>query len=575
MRHLLVAVCAVAGAAAPCLAAPFYITSMREVSQLPRPSNNGQVVGHDNGSSVLFNGTSYWFFADTLLDVNGNDGLDGGDTGLGSFIGRGTVATTTDLEAIDGMTLTYRASGGRAQPLYPPAALFPGECLLWPAGAVVANSKIYVYGNAVKGSGPSCGSLGSDTFLATLNTTTLEATRLATSWPSTMPSFANPLAITDTDGSRWVYLVGAKVIDSWTKNYQLSRVREADIENPARYEYWSGGATWSPNNPAAAQTIFSDALTGAQTSLAYNTALDRYLITYSCGASTQVCARTALVGGRAPTALRSGWSPPSALYTCPGEVLNCYAAYQHPEYAKAKAIYITTARNTPFIFKCDGEEDCVCPNDNCDIPAGGSSGTCTTPPNIARRYSMRLRQVKLSATAPANAPEFIDAGVDYSPKTCTSTATQGYRDWFYRQLAGSTFSNMTFSSLWNWRGTESIGGFPAPLMDEDSASPGNSTDAVRVWQPPAGKVGNVQISGELRKRYSCGDDAIGEVVRIRNGLQVATLWSATLNPSTRAAIYNISTPLASGDAIGFKVKHGGAAASCDNLVFSPLIEFTP
>lgn len=135
---------------------------------------------------------------------------------------------------------------------------------------------------------------------------------------------------------------------------------------------------------------------------------------------------------------------------------------------------------------------------------------------------------------------------------------------------------MTFSSLWNWRGTESVGGFPAPLMDEDSASPGNSTDAVRVWQPPAGTAGNLQISGELRKRYSwCGDAAIGEVVRIRNGVQVATLWSATLSPSTRSAIYNVSTPLAAGDAIGFKVKRGGTAASCDNLFFSPLIEFTP
>jgi hypothetical protein len=574
IRKLLLGGILLSASATVTTAAPsFYVQDVREVCQLPRANNNGKVLGHDNGSSVLFNGTSYWFFADTGWDANGNGVQDPSGDG---FIGLSTVASTTDLNAADCMDMTYRANGGTVQSLFPGSALHSDECLLWSAGAVAANNQIYVYAEGVKKDAQGHCVLGNPTevFLARVDPSTMAATRVVTTQAAGVTGFNEPLNVSEPSGCggtiKWVYLVGTKSLGGGTEGYLLGRVTEANIEDPTQYQYWNG-STWVVNDPSVASPIFSEFWAANAMEIFYNTYLGRYMAVYTCGLTTSVCARTALTAGKGGAALTGGWSDPTTLYSCPGDFFNCYAAYPHPEYGHGSTLYITTAQLRPAGESCSVDSDCFCPND--PNPANQCiNGTCTEP-NLYSRYGLRMREVKISTSAPPAGLVLADAGRDYTPKARCGPATQGSGGWYYRRLNGSTFTDLTFDYLWNWIGPDSVSGFPAPAINEDTAFPGTNTDAVRVWQAPG--AGTAEISGEARKRYTCGDSTIAEIIRIQNNTPVASLWSATLTPASRAAIYHLTTSVSAGDSLGFKVKRGGTAADCDEILFEPTITYTP
>jgi len=574
IRSLLLAGLIVSASVSASLAVPpFYVQDVREVCQFPRANNNGKVLGHDNGSSVLFNGSSYWFFADTGWDANGNGVQDPSGDG---FIGLSTVASTGDLSGSDCMDMTYRASGGTVQSLFPIGALHADECLLWTAGAVVANNQIYVYAEAVKKNAQGQCVLGNpaEVFLGKVDATTLAGTRVVTTQPPGVPGFNEPLNVSEPDGCggqiKWVYLVGTKALGGGTQGYLLARVTEANIENPAQYQYWNG-STWIVNDPTVAAPIFSEFWAANAAEIFYNSYLGRYMAVYTCGLTTAVCSRTALTAGTGGAALTGTWSDPVTLYACPGDFFNCYAAYPHPEYGNGSTLYVTTARLTPVGQSCDVDADCFCAAD--PNPVNQCINNGCTQPNLYSRYGLRMREVKIGTSAAPAGRLFVDAGRDYTPKARCDAPIQGHQSWYYRRLSGSTFTDLSFDYLWNWMGPDLVSGFPAPAINEDTAFPGNFTDAVRVWQAPG--AGTVQISGEARKRYTCGDSTIAEIIRIQSNSPVGSLWSATLTSSARGALYNVTTSVAAGDSLGFKVSRGGSAADCDEILFAPTITYTP
>jgi hypothetical protein len=587
MHLLLLGVALLAGVGVIHAAPPYYVTDVQELCQLPRPDvadNDGRVLGHDNGSSVRLGNTSYWFFADTVIDSNNNGAHDPSGDG---FIGLGTVARTADLNAADGLSsFDYRDSGGTAVSFFPSTALHTDECLLWPLGSVVANNQIYVYSAGVKRVGGSC-SLASpaEVFLARANPTTLAGTRLATLSAAGAPGFAGPFNVSEPDGcggtTKYVYVTGTKPLPpvpdlGWpVQGYTLARVLEASIENPANYQYWNG-SSWVANS-SAASPLFEQVFGANAWNVAYNTYLGRWHAVYNCNFA-QVCGRVANTAGSSPAALVGTWSDPVILFECPGDFLNCYLPYQHTEYGTGQTLYITASRNTPVSDACASNTECRCsadpaPTEVCDTV----TDTCTQPTQ-ARRYRLRLREVKLSTTVPSPAPVFVDAARQYSPRKRNppddcDAPQQGINGWTYRQLDGSTISNLAYNWLWSWIGTDSVSGFPGPVLSEDVGFPSNTKDALRVWTPPG--AGTIRITGEARKVTNCGDGAIAEIVRIQGNTPVATLWSMSLTPAARSRLYSIATTVAAGDQIGFKVKRGGTVANCDEVFLAPTITFRP
>ena len=588
--------------AAPVAAAPpFYVKSVREVCKLPRPDNDGRVLGHDGGTSVVLNGRSYWFFADTNWDNATDPWLNNGalDWEGDGFIGMGTAASTTDLTGGHCTSWSYRhqvVSGvDRAVDFMAGSALHSDECLLWPLGSVAANNQIYVYVAAVK-KDPVDGSckLGNqhEYFLATVNLAAgsnyLKGTRGPTITTASQPAFWAAFNVSEPDGCggtlKWVYVGGWKPGSATgSVAYLLARVLEADIATPSNYQYWNGSG-WVANTPSAAVALFEDQGAG-QIDFTYNNYLGRWLAVYSCG--NGVCARTATTAGNSTAALVGGWSERTTMFTCAGtDGFVCYLPHVHAELGSGQTIYITSSFNRPLDRACNSDADCRCTSDPAPSEVCSADRKCTMPTTY-RRYGLQMREVVLNTAPTPAGRSFVDSAMGYSPSSRVPPSceqpVQGKNGWYYKQLSmsGPTITNLSYDWLWSWVGTDSVGGYPAPALDEDRALPSNTKGALRVWAPSWG--GRARISGEARKRFnSCGDGAIVEIIQILGGFPSgegaiwATLWSAVLtNPNpARLALFDLpGIILKPGDQIGFLVQRGGTTANCDDVSMEPTIVF--
>lgn len=584
-------------------AVPFYVHDVREVCQFPRANNDGNILGHDSGSSVRYHDKTYWFFADTLYDANGNGALDPSGDG---FIGQGTVATTDDTDASNCLDMEY---SGVARKLFPDSEKHADERLLWPIGSIVANDRIYIYSSAKKNtsaceSGPLIGQVCNpastsacsnvqtacvdryQTFLAKLDTETLEAARLTTEWPTgQVPSFLFPFKFNEATGCgvvTWVYLVGTKTVPAppfRLTYYYLARVAQAAIEDPSKYQFYDAVAdAWVKGVPTAATPIFEEYF-GGQPSVAYNTYLGRWMLTYAGGIGSQVLARTALVAGKTTAGLVGGWSEPVTIFDCPGGTFGCYFPFQHPEYGDGSTLYLTTSRNTPVEGKCTTNTDCECkraPLPNFSIGSVCVGGFCTTP-GESRKYRMRLREVRIGTAQPPAGRQLVDAARDFTPNPrCDKDdfpVSQPHDGWSYYRANGNTLTALNFTYANNWSGLETVGVLPAPNIEEDVMRPGNNSDALRVWS--ATRAGTVRVSGEVRTKYNCSFDGVRvDWVRIRSGV-VTSLENATLSSINRGKVYDYTWTVQANDRIGFKVSANGTLATCDDVDFAPTITFTP
>lgn len=580
---------------------PFKVKELREICNLPRPNNNGRVMGHDNGSSATLNGTTYWFFADTILDglqslpaIPGqptptpapffNDGLDKFDAGIPQgFETRGTVAKTTDGTGNDCLSLQYSAdANGLAKPLFPD---FSKSYFTWPGGAVVAdpsgtgNSRIYIYAYT---------SQTPETFLARFDTQSMTASKVA-SFGNPELGFTEPVSLVHSDQSRWIYLIGGLAIhvdapgsnptDKNATSYRLARVREVDIENPSKYQYYAGPTVGFASSPSSAAELFKELASGPTGFLTYSAALRRYLVVYSCLNGSAVCARASVIrssdiqtalglplGLPQPTPSASWWpwannmNPADKVVlidcTANGSQSNlCYAVHNHAELGR-NALFLTTAENP----------------DNC------YSSQFTYDPV----YGLTLYRVKLNhGAADSLAPFYLRTASEYNPQTPCEIPAQGANGWSYASSSFNVLTPLTFRPLWQWSAPQLPPlGPPVPLINPANALPGDQT-AARIWQPNYSGDAVVTLSGEVRKIFSCGDEVVPEIVRIRNGKPVEVLWSPPPlgpKPEDRVRQITVTQLLLAGDGLGFRVRNSSSGASgpetwwCDHVRFAPTIK---
>ncbi len=505
----------------------------RHVCVLPRPNNNGRVLGHDSGWSYRPPGSAYtyYFFGDTFVDANGN----GVYNTPGEFV-TGTVAYTTDTTGGDCVDLTYKVgTNGLAKAAIPPGPASGGpadECLTWPHSAVQVHSTVYVYYTSVRK--PACGDPDSpatyETVLARMtHPTDMTFERVAVIWPSTAPrSYSGPIKI----GSR-VYTFSS-VISGANEKVYLSRVNVDQIEDPTQYRFWNGstyGPTWTD---VPIWTGSSFGAVGGTPSVAYNAALGRYLAVYSCAFTVGICGRLATTTGSDAVALTSGWGPEVLLHGCSGTAwAGCGHAAQHPELATSTStggrIYVTTARHD------------------------GAYGTIAERPFY--RYWNNMREIDLSTTfTPPTQWVFGDVEREFS-----DVGGPG-QQWTYQQTAtGGPFTYVD-APYYIWVG-------PQSFVFADGAYPGTSQDATRVrWFPVSGSV---ELSLEARLLENCGNGVNVYVERVRGGA-VSTIQSFSLLPGwtspTRGKLLSWTFAVEADDRIAFRVASGGNA-TCDQTVF--------
>lgn len=579
---------------------PFYVKQVIDVCQLPRPGATGRVVGHDNGSSVRVGTNSYWFFADTALDAvaapsNQPGGLDKADvTGItGIYQGTGAITTSTNAANCIDMTDYNENTSGIATSVFAksdlkvdPANPANDEKLIWPQGAIAIGNSIYLFADSVRGD-----KTIRETFLSSFSTTSRTATRFTNFyWSDPEPSFSSPMTTIATHNSiQYVYVLGSRLKASGVQEFHLARIPADRIVYKGEYTYWNG-ASFDPD-VTHSRPIFQEY--GADSgSLFFNSTYNRYMIVYTCTFSTEVCMRVSTALGDSETTITQWPSlhmPPTpddriVLFECPGgnnaagqggKPFRCYAAFVHKELGAGKKVLISTARNSPTADDCTSTA-CRC-GESCDA----TKETCIIPDRIAPRYGITLRMVELTPSARARKWTNATGGFGYTPVDDCDTGTQGQNGWSYKQWNSTTgFNDLTFSNLFNWKGTETISGFPVPTISEDALVPGNTHSAVRVWAPPVmspSASARVRVTGEVRKQFSCGDSVTADVILIRNGtISGLPLASASLSAtptSKRAQRIRLAVTLHQGDSLGFRVTHGGLNAACDDVLFAPGISY--
>lgn len=515
-----------------------YVSSARDVCHFPPPLNNGKVVAQDGGMSVRLGDDVYFLFGDTYVDSNGDGGLTVPGDGL---ITGGTIARTADLDAADCLTLTYKTgSHGFASPLLEVA---PGEDCVWAGTPVVANGRLYFFYSSLPDGHCTLADIEADTGLARLvgDPREMRAERVGAGprgelfWRWGEPQFSYAMSVSDEAGD-WIYVLG--MAPSGPPGIYVTRVREQAIESLDAYSYWDGSG-WSTDFWQA-RPIFTTDERGITNmpSIAYSAALGRYLATYSCGfAGTLVCARTALSEGRTAEAITGPWSESTVIYDCPNDVagpwLDCYLAFEHSEYARSDALYVTTSRGTGL------------------------------------RGWVMLRELELTEDPPAGQPKLVNAASDFS-------SAQLANGWGYL-AAGGTGQQSALSwdgSLHAWSGEEQLDGpfgpEVAPLVDEDSGRPGRLADAVREWHAPS--AGSVRISGEAWSRIGCGGSAGARIEKL-SASRTQILWTASLAQGAGAS-YDFAATVGPGDTLAFRVAAQGAP-DCDYVYFSPTMIFWP
>ncbi|MEO8603383.1 MAG: DUF4185 domain-containing protein [bacterium] len=523
-----------------------YVQRVTDICHLPRPGNNGHVLGHDVGWSLRDGATTYWFFGDTFVDANGSGvALDG----PGEFV-TGTIARSEDVDPTNCVDLTYRVS---AAGLAIPAVKLQGqrECLTWPTGGVVVNGTVYFYFTSVRNDAcrddapPAPDGDPANTFAGGLakiaNKTTLKSKRVGILWAENAGYFGTPV-----QSGGFVYVFSVRRGAGSDSAVLIGRVAEAQIEHIAEYRYWDGGA-WVPSATAAApiftETIDRIDLLGPM-SIAYNAFLDRWVAVSSCGYyGTRICVRTTIQKGASAAALTSGWNPASELFDCAGVAADCYQGAQHAALANGNKIYVTNAR-------FDGK-----------------------PWARPQHYWVTLREIEIGTDPAPFSREHTTSEDSFAfDKTWIDQglmSEQGRDGWTYVSWPDRT------PLLWNanlkaWWGGELVGAEPAPLVAADTMRPSFTKHVARVWTAPA--AATVTIDGEAWLEQSCGDGARVEVLKVSGATQTS-LWLKNLEPTwTENRGRRVNLPpqqVAAGDEIVFRVGTRTGDATCDTVFWNP------
>lgn len=287
----------------------------------------------DGMGSVFAEGKSYWFFGDTSLERERN----------GKRFANATVAVSTDDDASDCVSMTFKTSDGMAEPLFP---LREGETTAWPTGAVaVEPGYVNFYFARVYRTSPSewhVGGVG----LGRFDTNKMDGQRLVESIWDASSGFGDVV-----NGARSPILQGDEVfvfLHTSSNRHLLARVRADSMGSANAYSYWDGTG-WSPF-PADAKSLWQEPVTTMPAhnglSVRYNPFLRKWLAFYDRDLST--------VSVRVSDELTGPWSSEVEWLDCrhvfESAAWPCYNAEQNWQLARddGRTLYVTVSSSPPY-----------------------------------------------------------------------------------------------------------------------------------------------------------------------------------------------------------------------------------
>jgi hypothetical protein len=288
----------------------------------------------DGVTSVVADYKSFWLFGDSWLTRKRG----------GYLFANSTAARSTDADASDCVSLTYKSSGGIAEPLL---ALEKGESTAWPDGAVVVEPGfVDFYFASVKRTSSTKWDVTA-VGLAQFDSETMNSRRLVERLWDDNSGFGDGIS-----GARSPVLQGQYVfvfLHTTTNRHLLARVPADSIASATAYSYWDG-AGWSPN-PGDAKALWPETASEIPThnglSVRYSDFLGKWLAVYDHNLNT--------ISVRVSDSLTGPWSSEVQWLDCKTLFASavwpaCYYAEQHVELSRdgGRTIYVTVSSAPPY-----------------------------------------------------------------------------------------------------------------------------------------------------------------------------------------------------------------------------------
>jgi hypothetical protein len=281
------------------------------------------VVFQDGGQSLAAAGGTLWTFGDTFIgqpqpaQPPRNPQIKGSVCATMAWLPAGETNLPPRLDYVTG------TNGVAACPL----ALFADEdqahTRLWPAGGIALGSRVYLYYSMIQTTGPGPWNFhGVGGGLAVAEWPARTFTRLRPGGESRFPVL--PAQVVRQGQTLYLYEISGQPQSLW-----LARVKVAQIENPAAYEF-STGDGWSTNR-ARAKAILREIY--GQVSVAWMPAWQQYVMATSSDFS-----RPHELQLRVSPEPCGPWSAPARI-TVPempgGKTQVVYCTFLHPELSDA------------------------------------------------------------------------------------------------------------------------------------------------------------------------------------------------------------------------------------------------
>jgi hypothetical protein len=260
------------------------ITDLQQVAQLTGADSTNKtdrysVYGTDLGSMINAGDRTYFVFGDTFgerpPDMTG---------GGGSFWRSNTIAYTTDKNPADGITFDGMISDelGLAKELLPSAKVDYDEMTKIPTHGLYANGALYLYYMSVNHWGDP-GKWDANYASAAKSTDQGQNWTLIDNlkWPGDSNFIqVSPYKVQIDDKISDIYFWC--IPSGRFGGVQLMKVSEANVENPAGYQYFTGldddgSPVWGADM-AKAKTVVEDSV--GELSVVWNPYLERWLMTY-------------------------------------------------------------------------------------------------------------------------------------------------------------------------------------------------------------------------------------------------------------------------------------------------------
>lgn len=289
------------------------------------------VTGLDGGASTKAGSTNYFTFGDTNV------------SGVGQI--PNSIATGSDTEAGDCISLTSKSAGGKASATI---TKLSNECTVWPTDLVEApDGRVHIFFVSLVWSGPICEI--QHVGLAELNKSTLNSTRVVPVFFNTndvqIPNYRILTAsVTRVGNEVYVYWGGQRKTDNMDA-VLLSKVPVADIANKASYTYWDGNSFVS--NPGSMVPLWDQGPIGTNgMTIRYNQYLGKWTAIYNTAYVSVMAMRTA-------DNVTGPWSTEQVIINClqyyklgsSGNHYPCYGAKEYKEFQKNNGQTIYTVQS--------------------------------------------------------------------------------------------------------------------------------------------------------------------------------------------------------------------------------------